>query len=158
MKEVRMPEIDMDKAQAIITGYVGKEGEVITLLQEIQEEFNFLPPEVLRIIPQHLEVPLSRIYSIATFYAAFSLEPRGKHTVRVCTGTACHVRGGQRVLEALEKELEIKTGETTDDLNMSLDAVRCLGSCCLAPVVKVDDEVYANMKQTKVGEIVKKYD
>ncbi|MBL7075379.1 NAD(P)H-dependent oxidoreductase subunit E [candidate division KSB1 bacterium] len=147
----------VEKVFEIIEEYNHDPGAIFEVLIDIQNEFSYLPEEGLEKVSRELEIPLSRLYSLATFYKAFSLTPKGRYPIQVCIGTACHVRGGQRILEKLEKELDLKTGETTEDLNLSLDAIRCLGSCCLAPVVKVGDEVYANLTQTRIPELLKKY-
>ena len=130
---------------------------LIEILQDVQDEWRHLPEEVLRYLADELRVPLARVTHVATFYKAFSLEPRGEHEVQVCMGTACHVKGGQRVLEALGRELEIETGGTTEDGAFSLEAVRCIGCCGLAPAVVVDDEVHSEVRADKVGRVIEKY-
>jgi NADH:ubiquinone oxidoreductase subunit E len=148
----------MDQRLSEIFGkYESDPGSIIAILQDIQEKFSYLPPDVLKTVSAELAVPLSRILSLATFYRAFSLIPKGKHPVHVCLGTACHVRGAQRVLEKFERELGIKTGETTSDREFSLDAVRCVGCCGLAPVVAVGEDVHGKISQTKVAGLLKKY-
>jgi len=148
----------MDQRLSEIFGkYESDPGSIIAILQDIQEKFSYLPPDVLKAVSTELAVPLSRILSLATFYRAFSLVPKGKHPVHVCLGTACHVRGAQRVLEKFERELGIKTGETTSDREFSLDAVRCVGCCGLAPVVAVGEDVHGKISQTKVAGLLKKY-
>jgi NADH:ubiquinone oxidoreductase subunit E len=148
----------MDQRLSEIFGkYESDPGSIIAILQDIQEKFSYLPPDVLKTVSTELAVPLSRILSLATFYRAFSLIPKGKHPVHVCLGTACHVRGAQRVLEKFERELGIKTGETTSDREFSLDAVRCVGCCGLAPVVAVGEDVHGKISQTKVAGLLKKY-
>ncbi|GAI67011.1 unnamed protein product, partial [marine sediment metagenome] len=116
----------------IIEKYEGDSSALIAILQDVQAEYRHLPQDVLAQIAEGLSVPLSQTYSLATFFKAFSLEPRGKYAVNVCLGTACHVRGGPRILEKLERDLGVKAGETTADLNFSLDEVHCLGCCGLA--------------------------
>jgi len=148
----------MDQRLSEIFGkYEFDPGSIVAILQDIQEKFSYLPPDVLKTVSAELAVPLSRILSLATFYRAFSLIPKGKHPVHVCLGTACHVRGAQRVLEKFERELGIKTGETTSDREFSLDAVRCVGCCGLAPVVTVGEDVHGKISQTKVAGLLKKY-
>jgi NADH-quinone oxidoreductase subunit E len=132
-------------------------GSIIAILQDIQEEFSYLPPPALKMVAKELAVPLSRILSLATFYKAFSLKPKGRHPIHVCLGTACHVRGAQIVLEKLERDLSLKSGETSADGEFSLDAVRCVGCCGLAPVVMVGEEVHGKVAQMKVAGLVKKY-
>ncbi len=144
-----------------ITGILGKyesdPSDIISILQDIQEAYSYLPREALKEVSKELNIPLSRILSLATFYRAFSLRPKGKHPVHVCLGTACHVRGAQLVLEKFERELDLKTGETSTDGLFSLDMVRCVGCCGLAPVVQVGEEIHGKITQTKVSGLVKKY-
>ena len=130
---------------------------LIEMLQDVQDEWRHLPEDVLRYLADELRVPLAQVNHVATFYTAFSLEPRGEHEVQVCMGTACHVKGGQRVLEALGRELEIDPGDTTDDGVFSLEAVRCIGCCGLAPAVVVDEEVHSEVRADRVGRVIKKY-
>jgi len=130
---------------------------VIEMLQDVQQEFRHLPRAALRRISEAIRVPPARLYHIATFYKAFSLEPRGEIPVQVCTGTACHVRGSQRVLDAFSRELEIEPGRTTPDLRFSLEGVRCLGCCSLAPVVKMGEKVMGEIDSSKVARLLKRY-
>lgn len=145
------------KLDKIIDRYKEQSGVEIPILQDINLEFNYLPKEILMYVAERFRIPVSRLYEIATFFNAFSLEPRGKYTVSVCLGTACHVQGGDKILERLESDLNIKTGETTEDLNFSLETVRCLGCCGLAPVVTVGDDLYGKITQTQLPRILKKY-
>lgn len=145
------------KVSEILEKYGRDESSLIAMLQDLQEEYSYLPREALEQISREMDVPLSRILSLATFFRAFSLKPKGKHPIHVCLGTACHVRGAQLVLEKFERELGIKSGETTEDRLFSLDAVRCLGCCGLAPVVMVGEEVHGKVTQTRVPGIIKKY-
>ena len=134
---------------------------VIAILQDLQAEVNWLPEEELRYVCTMLDIPLSKIMALATFYKAFSLKPRGKHIVSVCLGTACHVRGGERILGAVERELGIKGGETDADLQWTLETVGCLGACALGPIVVVDGEYHGQMtsaKSTRLLQRVKKAD
>ena len=147
----------MKKVDSIIEKYEAKKSALISMLHDVQAEFNWLPKDALVHISKKLKVPLSDIFGIASFYKAFSLEPRGKHLVRVCLGTACHVRGGQRILDTLERVLGIKTGETTPDRKFTLERVNCLGCCALGPVVVVDDEYHGGMQSTKVKKILSNY-
>ena len=141
----------------ILEEYKGDKSALIAILQEVQDKNGYLPRENLRELSEALGVPFSRVYSLATFYSAFSLEPKGKHPISVCLGTACHVRGAQRIVEKIERELDVKCGGTTEDLNFSLDEVHCLGCCGLAPVVTVGDDLYGKVTQTKIPAILKKY-
>jgi NADH-quinone oxidoreductase subunit E len=134
------------------------ESRLIGALQDIQRELGFLSEDALRLVAEKMNVPLSRIYSIATFYKAFSLEPRGRHVIHVCMGTACHVRGGVEILEKLERDLGVETGKTTPDGRFTLEAVRCLGCCGLAPVIMVDGDFHGKLAQKDLDRIVKKYE
>jgi NADH-quinone oxidoreductase subunit E len=129
---------------------------IIAILQDMQEEVNYLPEGALRYVAECLNIPVSRVFSLATFYRAFSLEPRGRHLVHVCTGTACHVRGAVKVVDTLERELGIHAGETDERLEFTLETVNCLGACALGPVVVVDGEYYGEMNPAKVTRLLKK--
>jgi len=129
---------------------------IIAILQDIQDEVNYLPEEALRYVARALGIPLSKVCSLATFYKAFSLKPRGKHVIHVCLGTACHVRGAVRILEALERELGIRSGQTDENLQFTLETVNCLGACALGPVVVVDGEYHGQMNSTKATRLLKK--
>ncbi len=131
--------------------------KLISYLQDIQQELNYLPQDALRFVARRVNVSLPRIYSIATFYKAFSLLPRGRHIIQVCLGTACHVRGGTNLLESFERELGIRTGETTYDNKFSLESVRCVGCCGLAPVFIVDGKFYGKLTQDRVPQILETY-
>ena len=122
----------------ILRRYGNDPTDIIAILQDVQQTYRYLPRDVMETLAAKLEIPLSRIYHLATFFRAFSLEPRGKHELQVCLGTACHVRGAPRILEALERRLKIKAGETTPDLEITLETVNCVGACALGPVVVVD--------------------
>jgi NADH:ubiquinone oxidoreductase subunit E len=130
---------------------------LIQILQSINDEYNYLPEYALKYLSQKIEVPLSQVYHAATFYTAFSLEPRGKHVIKVCMGTACHTRGALRVLEELERRLEVGAGGTTEDLFFTLETVNCLGCCALAPVVVVDEDYHASMVPSKVEKMLAMY-
>jgi NADH-quinone oxidoreductase subunit E len=149
--------MNQGKVTEILTKYQADESALIAILQDVQEEYSYLPKSVLVQVSKELNVPLSRVLSLATFFKAFSLKPKGKHPVHVCLGTACHVRGAQLILEKFERELGIKSGETSADGEFSIDAVRCVGCCGLAPVVQVGEEVHGKITQTKVAGVIKKY-
>jgi len=144
-------------ADEIMAHYNYRDSALIAILQDIQKRFNYLPQGLLRYIALRMEVPLTRVYGISTFYKAFSLKPRGKHLIDVCLGTACHVRGGMNILERLERELGIKNGETTYDEKFSLKSVRCVGCCGLAPVVVIDDEFHGKLNQEMIPKILGNY-
>jgi NADH-quinone oxidoreductase subunit E len=145
---------DVDK---IIDEYNGDKSALIQILLKIQASNHWLPKPALMWVSERLGVPMSQILNIATFYKAFSLDPKGRHLVRVCLGTACYVRGGPRILDAAEQFLGIEPGETTSDLNFTLEDVNCLGCCALGPVMMVDDTHYGKLDSSKVGEILSKY-
>lgn len=130
---------------------------LVDILQDIQAETGYLPKEVLEETARGLEIPLSRVYSVATFFKAFSLTPRGRHLINVCMGTACHVRGADKVLEKIEEELGIKRGETTTDLKFTLETVNCLGACALGPIVVVGDEYHGEMTPEAVSSVLENY-
>ncbi|NIS70610.1 MAG: NAD(P)H-dependent oxidoreductase subunit E [Proteobacteria bacterium] len=149
--------VDLGLVAEIIEKHGYRESSLIGILQDIQAKMNFLPRKALIQVAKSLDIPLARIYGIATFYKAFSLEPRGRHTVQVCLGTACHVRGGARILDYLETHLATKAGQTTKDLRFSLDRVNCLGACALAPIVVVDEKYHGRMRMNRVEATLKKY-
>jgi len=145
------------KVGAILDNYQHDKGMLVSILQDIQAEYNYLPEEVLVEVSQVLGAPLSQVYSVATFFKAFSLEPRGRYLINVCLGTACHVRGAVKVLEAIERELDIKAGGTTKDLKFTLETVNCVGCCALGPVVIIGGEYYGQMKTDKVKALLENY-
>lgn len=148
---------DHEKLQTIISKHKSSRKNLIAVLQDIQTEFHYLPEEALRFVSSALGVPLINVLDVATFYRAFSLTPRGEHTCRVCLGTACHVRGGPKILEEFERLLEVKAGETTPDKKFTLETVACLGCCAIGPVVVVDDDYHAQVSVRKVSNVLKKY-
>ena len=129
---------------------------IIAILQDIQDEVNYLPEDALRYVAQALDVPISKVCSLATFYKAFSLKPRGRHLIHVCLGTACHVRGAVRILEAIERNLGIRAGETDENLQFTLETVNCLGACALGPIVVMDGEYHGQMTSAKTGSLLKR--
>jgi len=153
-----MAVVELDKVDRIIDRYVGEEGVLIQLLLDIQSELNWIPKEALERISERLKTPISQIYRVASFYKAMSLTPRGKHVVSVCLGTACHVRGGQRIMDRAKEVLSMTEGETTPDMKFTLERVNCLGCCALGPVVVVDGEYHGKVMPAKVEEILKGYD
>jgi NADH-quinone oxidoreductase subunit E len=129
---------------------------IIAILQDVQEEVNYLPEDVLRYVADRLDIPVSKVFSLATFYRAFSLEPRGKHQITVCTGTACHVRGAVRIIDALEQEIGICAGETDENLTFTLETVNCVGACALGPVVVVDGEYHGQVTAARAVRLVRR--
>ncbi len=140
----------------ILSQYDGESGDLIPILQEAQERFGYLPGEVMQWIAKFLRLPESNVFGVATFYAQFKFTPIGKRIVKVCRGTACHVREGARILSEVERQLGIKPGETTNDLEYSLETIACFGSCALAPIVVIDKTVYGRMTTKKVAEFFTK--
>jgi NADH-quinone oxidoreductase subunit E len=141
----------------IVKKYQSSRTALIAVLQDIQEKYNWLPPDALKCVSQELDVPLIDVYSVATFYRAFSLTPRGKHLVTVCLGTACHVRGAPGVLDRITERLKIESGCTTPDGQFTLETVNCLGACALAPIVVVDGKYYGKTTVKKTNTILDKY-
>lgn len=131
---------------------------LIPLLQDAQKTYGHLPMPILEKISNHLKVPISKVYGVSTFYAQFSLAPRGTNIIKVCCGTACHVKGGKAVLESFERALGIKANETTEDMNFTIEPVACLGTCFLAPVVMINDKYYGKMTPKKVEAVLKQFD
>ena len=133
-------------------------GDIIPLLQRLQDAYGYLPPDVVLAVCEETSLPASRVFGVATFYSQFSLEPRGKHVVRCCRGTACHVRGGHRLLGTIEKVLGVKDGGTTRDMMFSLETVACLGTCFLAPVMMVDGNYYGQVAPDRIRKILDQYE
>jgi len=134
----------------ILSNYMGDSSDLIPILQATQERFGYLPEEIMVGIAKFLKLPPSAVYGVSTFYAQFKLTPTGKRTVKVCRGTACHVRGADRVLQEIEKKLNLKPGETTEDLEYSLETVACIGACALAPTIVINEDVHGKMTTKKV--------
>ncbi|WP_457552003.1 complex I 24 kDa subunit family protein [Desulfobacula sp.] len=150
--------MNMDKIDQIIDKHHVEASSLLQILLDIQKEKNWLPKEALGRISERLDVPLTRIQHIATFYKAFSLVPKGRHNVHVCVGTACHVRGATRILDTVQEAIGIKSGETDLDLKFSLETVNCLGCCALGPVVDIDGKVHGKMTPVKTSEVLKLYE
>ena len=149
--------MDLQKVDGIIEKHGSRSGALIEILLDVQEEYRYLPEDALITIANGLNPSLSRIYHVATFFKAFSLVPRGKYCISVCLGTACHVGGGVKILEKLERDLSVPRGGTSADLNYSLDEVHCLGCCGLAPVVTVNEDLYGKVTLSKIPGMMKKY-
>ncbi len=149
--------INQEKLDTILTRYEASSANLIPVLQDIQDEFNYLPKDELKVVAGRLQVPLTQVYSVATFFKMFSLEPKGRHQVRVCLGTACHLRGGQRLVETVSRRLGVEMGHATEDLQFSLETVGCLGSCAQAPLMMIDDKYFGRMSVDKVPKILKPY-
>lgn len=147
---------DFTKLEAILAKYPNDETSLIMVLQDIQEEYRYLPCDVLIETANRLGVPKSKVFAVGTFYKAFSLDPMGRVNVKVCMGTACHVRGAGMVLESLEREMDLSEPGTTPDLEYTLETVNCVGACGMAPVVVVDEKYFAEVAPEKVGKLLKK--
>ena len=150
--------MDNDRIDQIIDKHQGEASSLIQVLLEIQSENRWLPKEALERVSEKLQVPLTRIQHIATFYKAFSLVPKGRHQVHICVGTACHVRGATRILDTVEEATGIKPGESDLDLKFSLETVNCLGCCALGPVMEVDGKVHGKMSPVKTANVLKIYE
>ena len=146
---------DLSKVAVIVSEYNGNRDSLISILQDIQSEYHYLPEDALRAVASQLALPLIQVYGVATFFKAFSLKPRGEHMVSVCLGTACHVRGAPAVLDEVERQLGIKAGETTEDMRYSLETVNCLGACALGPIVVVDGKYHGQMSPGKVKKVLR---
>ncbi len=150
-------QVDLKAVCEIIERHGYQKASLIGSLQDIQAEMNYLPRKALAQVSRSLDIPLTDIYEAATFYRAFSLEPRGRHTIQVCLGTACHVRGGARVLDYLENRLEVKSGGTTKDQAFTLERVNCLGACALGPMMVIDKKYHGKINTNKIETILKNY-
>jgi NADH-quinone oxidoreductase subunit E len=145
------------KVKTVLDRYQRDQGMLVAILQDIQAEYNYLPKEALTEVSQGLDIPLTRVYSVASFFKAFSLKPRGRHIINVCLGTACHVRGAVRVLDEIERQLSIKAGGTTKDHRYTLETVNCVGACALGPIVIIDGNYSGEMKADRVKALLKGY-
>ncbi len=148
----------MELDEIIEEEFYNDKENLIMILQAIQRKFNYLPHPTLTYLSEKIQVPLVEIYGMTTFYSNFSLEPRGKNIVSICLGTACHVRGGERVREKIEGTLDICDGETSQDMSFSLESVRCIGCCSLGPVIKVNDDIHARISSEDVENILNNYE
>jgi len=147
----------LETVRTICAGFDNDPNELIAILHKAQEHFGFLPKDVQNAVAEVTGIPASKIYGVVTFYTYFTMEPRGKHPVSICMGTACYVKGAEKVLKEFEKKLNIKNGQTTSDGKFSMNTLRCIGACGLAPVVMIGDKVYGNVKPEEVKNIIKEY-
>jgi len=145
-----MGSVREEKVEEIIREYDSSRESLISILQDVQSEYRYLPESILKLVARKLGLPLIQVYGVATFFKAFSLKPRGKHLLSVCLGTACHVRGAPAVLDAVERELCIEPGETSEDMQFTLETVNCLGACALGPIMVVDGEYHGQIVPGKV--------
>jgi NADH-quinone oxidoreductase subunit E len=149
--------MDFERIDQVLQKYGYRHADIISIMQDVQGIENYISEETIRYISEKMELNLARIYDISTFYKAFSLVPKGRHTIKVCCGTACHLGGSDRNLDQISRLLQIKEGETTDDRLFSLETVNCLGTCALAPVVMVEDDYYDEVKPGRVEKILSNY-
>jgi NADH-quinone oxidoreductase subunit E len=149
--------MEVTKIESIIQQYGSRESAILGILQDIQAEEKYLPKEALEYVSQKMSIPLVQVFRIATFYNALSLKPRGRHKIDVCLGTACHVRGGGKILDKMERDLGITMGETTKDKRFTLETVHCVGCCSLGPVAVIDGEVFGRLGQDKVPALLKEF-
>lgn len=156
-EKVQEQEIDLTAANQVIDKYMDMKGALMPVLQEIQEHYGYVPEPCVHLVAERLNVYSSQIYGVLTFYAQFHLEPRGKYIVRVCMGTACHVKGAGRIGDTLKERLGIGHAETTADLKFTAEYVACIGACGMAPVIMVGDNTYGSMSVQKMNEVVDKY-
>ena len=147
-----------NRIEDIIISYGGSPDSLISMLQDVQSEYNYLPEYALRQVAKSLELSLIQVYGVATFFKAFSLKPRGRHIINICLGTACHVRGAGRVLDEIGRQLDIKAGETTEDFRFTMETVNCVGACALGPIVVIDGKYSGQMKTDKVKALLESYD
>lgn len=156
---MKVEELNVDEkighVKDVLSDAQKKRGVLIHAFQSVQKEYNYLPEDVLNALSKKLDIPLSDVYSTASFYKHFYFKPRGRNVVCVCVGTACHVRGASKVLEKIEESFGIKQGETTEDLSMTLETVGCVGCCGLAPVATVNEEIVGDLNPKKVGDVIK---
>jgi NADH-quinone oxidoreductase subunit E len=147
--------MNAERVNQIIDGYGAERTSSLAILQDIQREYNFLPRQALELVATRLNMPPGHVYQMATFFKAFSLSPKGEHICKVCLGTACHVKGGAVILETLEREFKVKSGSTTPDGKLSVEGVRCLGACALAPIVVIDDEPHGQVTTDAATKMVR---
>jgi NADH-quinone oxidoreductase subunit E len=150
-------ELDHQKISEIIDSYPGEKRFILAMMQDIQKHYNYLPREAMEMIAAHVNAPFSRIYSMATFYKAFSLVPKGRYNIKVCDGTACHIKGSNVLIDQVYKLLGIKPGETTEDGLFSIETVNCLGACAIAPVMVVNERVHPKVTSSSIIDIIKSY-
>lgn len=147
-----------ERLDELISRYKSQKGALIPVLQQAQEIYGYLPEHVLKHISKEMKIPIAKVYGVVTFYAQFRLIPMGRNVISTCLGTACHVRGGAKVLDKIEKELKVKDGETTEDGRYTLEIVNCIGACGLAPVISVNGEVHGRLTPEQIPEILAKYE
>jgi NADP-reducing hydrogenase subunit HndA len=155
--KIELRQDQVDKIHSICNSFENQEGELINVLHKTQETFGYLPAEVQEVIAEKLKIPAAKVYGVVTFYSFFTMIPKGKHPISICTGTACYVRGAETVLNEFKKQLDIGVGETTQDGTFSLSCLRCIGACGLAPVVQVGDKTYGRVAPDDIKTILAEY-
>ena len=155
--KIELRQDQLDKIHSICDSFGNEEGELINVLHKCQESFGYLPAEVQEVISEKMEIPAAKVYGVVTFYSFFTMIPKGKHPISICTGTACYVRGAETVLSEFKKQLDIEVGETSEDGKFSLSCLRCVGACGLAPVVQVGDKTYGRVAPDDVKGIIEAY-
>jgi NADH-quinone oxidoreductase subunit E/NADP-reducing hydrogenase subunit HndA len=155
--KVKIKEKDLNTIKEICKSFDNKPGELINVLHKTQEEFGYLPAEVQEVVAKELNMSVAKVYGVVTFYSFFTMTPKGKYPISICTGTACYVRGADNVLQEFKRQLGIEVGETTGDGKFSLSCLRCVGACGLAPVVLVGDKTYGRVSPEGVKEILEEY-
>lgn len=158
MSEIQLPQHKIDKLIEICDAHGNQSGELINILHKAQHLFGYLPAEVQRIVADKLNIPVSKVYGVVTFYSFFTMEPKGEHPISICMGTACYVRGAEKVLDEFKRILNINVGETTPDGKYSLSSLRCVGACGLAPVVLIGEKVFGRVVPGDVEKILKELD
>lgn len=148
----------VSKTKEIVAPWKDHQGGLIPVLQAVQKEFGYLAPDAMRTVSTEMRIPTAEIYGVATFYAQFHLKPRGRHVIRVCRGTACHVRGSLKILDKVKETLHVKENDTTEDLRFTLEPVACIGACGLAPVIMVDDQTFGRLVPDKVPDIIAQFE
>ena len=157
MAVIKLSESKINFIKDVCKSYGNKPGEVINVLHKVQGEYGYLPAEIQELVAKELGIPVSRVYGIVSFYSFFTMTPKGEHPISVCLGTACYVRGAEKVLDELKRQLGINVGEVTPDGKFSLTCLRCVGACGLAPVIEVGDKVYGRMTPDRVKDVIAEY-
>jgi NADH-quinone oxidoreductase subunit E/NADP-reducing hydrogenase subunit HndA len=155
--KIELRQQDIDKIKEIAASFGNSEQELINVLHKCQEHFGYLPAEVQEVVAEELKTPVAKVYGVVSFYSFFTMTPKGKHPISICLGTACYVRGAEKVLDEFKKELSIEVGQTTGDGKFSLSSLRCVGACGLAPVVLVGEKTYGRVAPDDVKNILKEY-
>ncbi len=150
-------EFDPERCEGILQEFLGKKGMTVPVLQKVQDEYGYLPRPALEYVSQRLRIPASKVFGVATFYAQFHLQPRGENIIRVCRGTACHVRGVSKVADKLKESLSVDVGETTEDMKFTYEEVACIGACGLAPVMMINDKTFGKLTTDKITDILESF-